>query len=125
MRAELALPGRPDDASAARGFVRNTCALWQLPEELCDDVALSVSELVTNALLHGRGARAVSLELERGRLRLAVVDASPSGVPRTRVYADTSAVGRGLQLVAALSQAWGWEPTADGKSVWCDFAATA
>ncbi len=40
-------------------------------------------------------------------------------LPRQRHYGLTATTGRGLALVDALTQAWGAEPGAAGKTVWC------
>lgn len=47
-----ALPARYEAVRSAREFTRVTLRHWQLPEQY-DNVALVVSELVTNALRHG------------------------------------------------------------------------
>ncbi|MFI0714203.1 ATP-binding protein [Streptomyces inhibens] len=109
----------------AREFARKALADWDL-EHLADDVLLCVSELATNALLHGvppgRGYRLwLSLE-EDGMVRVEVHD-SGDGEPRVPVPYDEveGEAGRGLLLVSALADAWGVGERVPGKAVWCAF----
>ncbi|UKY52840.1 ATP-binding protein [Streptomyces inhibens] len=109
----------------AREFARNALADWDL-EHLADDVLLCVSELATNALLHGvppgRGYRLwLSLEGD-GMVRVEVHD-SGDGEPRVPVPYDEveGEAGRGLLLVSALADAWGVGERVPGKAVWCAF----
>lgn len=107
---------------AARRFAYETLAGWGLGEaERSDDVLLCVSELATNALVHGvppgRCFR-VLLRYDGAVLRVEVHD-SGSGEPRIPLEADED--GRGLLLVAALSDKWGVGERELGKVVWCEF----
>ncbi|MBV6700591.1 ATP-binding protein [Kitasatospora aureofaciens] len=83
-----------------------------------DSACLIVSELVTNALVHGEGRPTVVLELRGGKLHITVSDAS--GDPLQRQAPDDSrASGRGLDIVDALSEEWGVEVIGSyGKAVW-------
>ncbi|MQS13034.1 ATP-binding protein [Streptomyces kaniharaensis] len=83
-----------------------------------DSACLIVSELVTNALLHGEGQPTVVLELRGGRLHITVSDSS--GNPLRRQAPDDSRTsGRGLDIVDALSESWGVEAIGShGKAVW-------
>ncbi|MFD5097675.1 ATP-binding protein [Streptomyces albidochromogenes] len=107
--------------AAARDFARTALAEWQLGACL-DDVLLCVSELATNALLHGvppgRGYR-LRLWLGGNVLRIEVHD-SGTGLPHVREPDGES--GRGLLLVAALADRWGVGGREPGKVVWCEFA---
>ncbi|MEW1696729.1 ATP-binding protein [Streptomyces sp. NPDC091278] len=105
----------------ARDFTRRALADWGL-DACADDVLLCVSELATNALLHGvppgRGYR-LHLYLERpGPLRVEVHD-SGEGTPAVREPSGES--GRGLLLVDTLADRWGVGPRDPGKVVWCEF----
>jgi anti-sigma regulatory factor (Ser/Thr protein kinase) len=106
---------------AAREFVRTAVAEWGLGARL-DDVLLCVSELATNALVHGvPPGRGYQLRLwlsGDGLLRVEVHD-SGGGQPRRREPEGES--GRGLLLVAALADQWGVDERRPGKIVWCEF----
>ena len=116
----------PESAGRARRAARTMLTDWGL-EHLVEDVDLVVSELVTNALLHGgdgpAGAAApirLELDLSEGRLTCRVVDASPLP-PTPEEATETAESGRGLILVEALAAEWGWQDLPDGKAVWAVF----
>jgi anti-sigma regulatory factor (Ser/Thr protein kinase) len=95
----------------AREFTGQILRGWGLPV-LAEDAAVIVSELVTNALLHGcaRGAAdQVELLLWRraGQMVCAVTDLGPQP-PVMASPAPLAEAGRGLQVVQALSVTWGW-----------------
>ncbi|NSC21990.1 ATP-binding protein [Streptomyces albus subsp. chlorinus] len=109
----------------SRAFVRDALAAWGVPGRRGDDVVLCVSEMATNALLHGvppgRGFR-VMLWLEHdGVLRVEVHD-SGDGAPRVRPADENAESGRGLLLVEALADKWGVGPRNPGKVVWAEFS---
>ncbi|MFH8513908.1 ATP-binding protein [Streptomyces gelaticus] len=92
---------------------------------LSSDAALLVSELATNALLHGaiegRLFR-VHLTLTATTLRIAVSDARGERLPGLREAADDECYGRGLLIVARLADNWGVEPRTVGKTVFAELA---
>lgn len=81
-----------------------------------DDVALAVSELVTNAVLHGDGAVLLSVSAALGELRVSVTDQSPDRA-EIRHADDEDLSGRGLFLIAAFAHSWG----SSGEETWCTF----
>jgi anti-sigma regulatory factor (Ser/Thr protein kinase) len=95
--------------------------------ELCEEpeVALLVlSELVTNAVMHGATPIQVSVSGEPGKLRIDVADGDThSPRPELRVGNADQTGGRGLQIVNALSRQWGTTTHAHGKSVWAEIGA--
>lgn len=124
LRARTALyPRDRRNVAVARDLTLITLADWGLTRRT-DDVLLCVSELVTNALLHGvpPGRHSRLLLRYDGRvLGIEVHDSGP-GVPRVVDDGDTGAEGgRGLLLVAALSDKWGVRERELGKAVWCEF----
>ncbi|WP_235991087.1 ATP-binding protein [Streptomyces ureilyticus] len=102
-----------------RRITRAQLRHWDLTM-LTDDATLVVSELVTNAIKHGKG-RPVGLRVRRSayELRIEVTDgtATPARL-RSAGVADEN--GRGLFLVAAVAKEWGVSP--DGTMTWCSLA---
>ncbi|MFC5669359.1 ATP-binding protein [Streptomyces incanus] len=108
---------------AARRFALETLAEWGYRGRE-DDVRVCVSELVTNALLHGvPPGRELSLVLvgDGPLVRIEVRD-SGGGNPEVRDAAADDCGGRGLRLVMALADDFGVTPHRPGKSVWTVFA---
>jgi anti-sigma regulatory factor (Ser/Thr protein kinase) len=124
----------PDAARRARSFTRQTLASWGLAE-LADDAQVIVSELLANAVRHtgvrhagarqpdgGPGAWTAALGLwllnHADGLMCVVTDPSDSA-PTLKQPGDSSESGRGLHLVHALSDHWGWTRLSErGKAVW-------
>ncbi|GAA1405566.1 hypothetical protein GCM10009639_52670 [Kitasatospora putterlickiae] len=95
-------------------------------ERFIDTGLLLVSELVTNAVVHGSSRdNRVLLELSADpvRLRIEVHDARGDRAPILRGADRDDESGRGLILVKSLSAQWGCCPREGiGKIVWCGIA---
>ena len=75
-----------------------------------------LTELVSNALRHGRGGAGVSIAaLDPHGLRIEVFDESAGDVARREPDVEG---GRGLHLVDGLADRWGVRDTPYGKVVW-------
>lgn len=108
----------------ARQYVRELL-LRAVPDDVVDAAELCVSELATNSVLHAATEFSVALDRSGDEVRLAVSDQSPV-LPRVVPYGSTAVTGRGLQLVARLSAAWGVQVlTGAGKTVWCQLTGSA
>jgi hypothetical protein len=115
---------------AARDFAVATVLRWGAAER-SHDVAIVVSELLTNALRHTRpsapGAR------PRRPIRLGLLQLSPcllcavadpsTAAPVARSPGALGETGRGLHIVCALSDRWGYTTNGAGKVVWAMFTA--
>ncbi|WP_229713340.1 SpoIIE family protein phosphatase [Streptomyces fuscichromogenes] len=111
------LPEDPVAAGQARSHVRDRLADWRL-DDLVMVTELIVSELVGNVIRHARGP--IRLRLIRSRSLICEVTDGSLTTPHVRRAIETDEGGRGLQLVAALSQRWGTRYTAQGKSIWTE-----
>lgn len=128
----MALAPAAHPARNARRFTRTTLCRWGLGS-LADDAEIIVGEFVANAIRHGTSYSAgmdsaistrddprLELRLFRraGEVMCAVLDPGDRA-PVLKNPAGEAECGRGLQLVDALSDVWGWSPvTGRGKAVW-------
>lgn len=78
-----------------------------------DDATLIVSELVTNATRHGRGACRLRLQVSVGRVTVEVYDDSPNR-PRVRPLTAEGESGRGLAMVRCLADRFDVTPVSGG-----------
>ena len=128
-RPPLALGQGPRGVQDARRWVADLCQEIGRPE-LAECGQLGVSELVTNALLHGEPPITVRVRGTAEHPRVEVRDSSVEAPilptqPLDRPQTDDLLLtfGRGLSIVARCSDAWGAEIEDDGKVVW--FAPSA
>jgi anti-sigma regulatory factor (Ser/Thr protein kinase) len=117
----------PQSARVARRLTRNTLRDWGL-SSLADDAETIVGEFVANAITHAASMEpprrqpqenlGLRLLQRTGEVICAVLD--PSDIaPVLKEPASIEESGRGLQMVNALSDVWGWSPVAGrGKAVW-------
>jgi PAS domain S-box-containing protein len=111
------LPPDPALVATARQNATEQLVAWGLAEAVFV-TELVVSELVTNAIRYG-GAP-IQLRLIRDRALICEVSDASSTTPhlrRARVYDEG---GRGLLLVAQLTQRWGTRQTTTGKTIWAE-----
>ncbi len=119
--AELTLGREPDAVPKARRFV-GLC-LGSEPVGTVQDIQLAVTELVTNALLHGEPPVAVRLIRQDTTIRIEVEDTGRN-LPMQPIHDPDAMTGRGLALVGALSTAWGVDAgSRPGKVVWAELDA--
>lgn len=117
---------------AAREFTIAALRRWGTADR-CEDMAIVVSELLTNALRHalaGAGSSAgwpVKLGLlHLGHCVICAVADPAKAPPAVRQPGDFGEGGRGLEVVSALSDEWGYSvPGDDGKVTWALFSAQA
>ncbi|WP_281178292.1 ATP-binding protein [Nocardioides jensenii] len=120
-RGALPLESSPRSVSDARRWVASACRELER-SDLVDSAELGVSELVTNALLHGDPPIQVRIRGTRRHPRIEVLDGSrtPPAPNHRMTHEDEllATIGRGLGMVAMSSHAWGAELLDDGKVVW-------
>jgi anti-sigma regulatory factor (Ser/Thr protein kinase) len=115
----MELTAVPHASREARNAARVVLQGWAVPSPLVDDAILVISELVTNAVRHAGTASTLELQLGQTgeRLRISLTDDSDRE-PRLRPLRPAAEDGRGLAILAALSDRWGVEPRLGGKQVW-------
>jgi anti-sigma regulatory factor (Ser/Thr protein kinase) len=120
-QARCSIPADPAQLAAARQFAQARLHEWGIPS-LADSTKLVVSELATNAVLHGGSAPELSMKLDGRVLRIEVRDTS-AALPRVKPHSETATTGRGMVIVEALSSNWGADTDDGGKVVWCELPA--
>ncbi len=115
------LPGLPESASTARRLARD---LLGAAHPALDTVALLVSELVTNAVMHSLSALpggTVTLALCPGPtgVLIEVCDNGGPASPWVAAPGDGAEHGYGLLLVDALADSWGTVVGPEGRLTWC------
>jgi anti-sigma regulatory factor (Ser/Thr protein kinase) len=122
----------PQSGRTARRLTRSTLRDWGLAF-LAEDAETIVGEFVANAVTHAADAAPGAVPTQRrqtadglglrllrrnGEVICAVLDPSDKA-PVLKAPASGEEAGRGLQMVDALSDVWGWSPVAGrGKAVW-------
>ncbi|MGJ5952590.1 SpoIIE family protein phosphatase [Streptomyces neyagawaensis] len=115
--AQWELPGDPAIVSRARVAATEQLATWGL-DDLAFTTELIVSELVTNAIRHATGP--VQLRLLRDRALICEVFDGSGTSPQLRRARTEDEGGRGLFLVAQLTERWGTRYTPEGKIIWAE-----
>ena len=115
--ATLDIAHDPAQVAEARKWAGATLAGWGL-EEAAFVTELVVSELVTNAIRYGQAP--VQLRLVRDRTLICEVSDGSNTAPHLRRARTLDEGGRGLLLVAQLTQGWGTRQTARGKTIWAE-----
>lgn len=117
------LPAEPASVRTARHLVFTAVQGWA-DDELVDAALVVTSELATNAALHALTGFTLVVLRHGATLRIEVHDGS-ARLPRRKHYSESSATGRGLLLVEALSNLAGADRTDRGKVVWAVLGDTA
>jgi hypothetical protein len=113
---EIQLACEPTSVPRARHFVSEALFRAGCPDSVIDQAALLVSELATSSVLHAREDFRIRLSLGE-IVRIEISDDLPSlpaapdrsGEPKLSLY-----------LLDAIADRWGWDPTDEGKVVWCE-----
>jgi anti-sigma regulatory factor (Ser/Thr protein kinase) len=123
--ATRALGADPGSVRTARDFTVAILRRWGMAER-SPDIAIMVSELMTNALRHAppasgdtRSRRPIRLGLlQPGPCVLCAVADPGKTAPAPRTPGSLAETGRGLHLICALSDQWGYTmPSETGKVV--------
>jgi len=117
----LQLPPEPSSAGMARRFVASS---FGAGSEVAELAILLVSELASNAVLHARTDFELVVDLDGSRVRIEVHDENPA-LPVLKDYVAESVTGRGLHIVAASADTWGFHASDGGKVVWFELVHRA
>jgi PAS domain S-box-containing protein len=112
------VPADPALVAPIRKQVVQQLENWQLTEAAFT-TELAVSELVTNAIRYGERPIRLRLIHDATTLIVEVSDASHTAphLRRAKVFDEG---GRGLLLVAQLTERWGSRHTPEGKTIWAE-----
>ena len=113
---ELALDPVPASVGVARRFMRDM--VGAVDEDTLDTVLLLASELVTNAILHAHTPVELGAVVDGGLVLVCVADRLPTEPLTPLDHSGHRPGGRGLALVADLSERWGTATWTGGKTVW-------
>lgn len=138
--SQLALADTPNAVAWARRHTADVLCYWRVPPDVIETARLLVSEMITNAIQHTHSDEEVSLfsdlspvrtvtltlRLDGGRLVLLVQD-NDRRPPMVKVVGEDAESGRGVFLIEALSERWGYYyPTeSSGKVVWSELLLVA
>lgn len=121
VRVRTTLPSSVSTPAAARAFAREALDRGHAAVRI-EDVALVVSELVTNAVVHGDGDITLDVVVAGDAIRVEVEDREPELPDQLDAGADAES-GRGLLLVSRIATEWGVRPVGSGKVVWAEMAS--
>jgi anti-sigma regulatory factor (Ser/Thr protein kinase) len=115
--------GTCDATTAAhiRRQLRNLQSELEVRSRVVEDMELAATELVTNAVNAGAHWIAVELVVLPPSTQVDVTDDAPE-LPQPQDPNEGDTHGRGLQIVAAIADEWGYYPQPRGKTVWATFA---
>jgi PAS domain S-box-containing protein len=111
------VPSDPRAVHEARDNASRKLTEWGL-EDYAFTTELIVSELITNAITHACGP--ISLRLIHERALICEVSDASNTSPHLRRAHSTDEGGRGLFLVAQVTQRWGTRYTPTGKTIWAE-----
>ncbi|MEV0639681.1 ATP-binding protein [Streptomyces sp. NPDC050619] len=126
----LYIPNDPRAVTVSRRTLRLILTMHGLIR-LVDTAELLATELITNSVRHTKGPAALRVSWSAGVLRIGAWDADPEPPepPGKLEQLTELEEGRGLALVRACADLWGWQPLTRGghrgKYVWCECAMEA
>ncbi|MFD4607783.1 ATP-binding protein [Streptomyces sp. NPDC058440] len=124
----LYIPNDPRAVTISRRTLRLILTMHGLLR-LVDTAELLATELVSNAVRHTKGPAGLRVRWSAGVLRIGAwdTDSAPPEPPTPLEQVVDLEEGRGLALVRACADLWGWQPLSRegnrGKYVWCDLVA--
>jgi anti-sigma regulatory factor (Ser/Thr protein kinase) len=125
---EITVPHHAEGASQARHRLA-TSLVGLIPAAVLADIVAVTAELVGNAVRHaaplpGGVVRVAWRLLRSDRIEVRVTDGGADTTPAERRVGSDSPDGRGLMIVAALSERWGIDRDGPGQCVWARVGIT-
>jgi len=112
----------PESAAVIRHEIARELLDEGVDPEVVDDAMVVVSELVGNSIRHARalpaGHLAITWKHTPGGVTIRVTDGGGPQRPRPRSATPYGTTGRGLSIVAALTDFWGVSHDPDTVTVW-------
>ncbi len=122
----IELDADPEAPARGRQAVTEVLTGWGWAPSAQEDLLLVVSELVTNAVVHGAEPIVVTVVRAAERVRVEVTDGLSDASPQNSRAAPDAETGRGLSVVTRLACAWGWRASPGrGKTVWAEVPLSA
>ncbi|BBC35174.1 hypothetical protein SGFS_064680 [Streptomyces graminofaciens] len=121
----LHIPHDPRAVGICRRALRDILTTHGLPA-LLDPAELLASELLGNAIRHTAGPASLKIRQSGPSFRLGAWDSDPTP-PTINPHPDPTESGRGLHLIDAYADDWGWFAVngSYGKYVWCELGTTS
>ena len=117
----IELDGDADAPARGRHALTELLDGWGYAPDQREDLLLVVSELVTNAVLHGAEPIVVTVVRAPERVLVEVTDGATDSSPHSVRPRPDAETGRGLSVVTRLAAAWGWRASPGrGKTVWAE-----
>jgi anti-sigma regulatory factor (Ser/Thr protein kinase) len=108
----------PEAVAAARRLISAALTAWG-EHHLLGDAALIISELATNAIIHGNSAFRAGIQRVGNIVRIAVEDLG-AGLPQSPTLSGEAISGRGVAIVEELAHRWGFDRLSEGKVLWAE-----
>ena len=118
----VTLRPEPQAASLARQLASRVCDTAGVATDLKDTAVLLASEVVTNAVVHGRSEARLLVRARSTWIRIEVADDN-SRLPIRQAPDPDALDGRGMALLEALAGTWGTDSAPLGKIVWFEIGA--
>lgn len=121
LTARTVLPAEPSAAREGRRWLADRLAGWGVTNRV-GDLEVALSEVVTNAVVHARSTADVAVRCGGERVLVTVSDRGAHGEARPHDLPVGATRGRGLGIVADVTDAWGSQRTTSGLRVWFEVA---
>jgi anti-sigma regulatory factor (Ser/Thr protein kinase) len=123
-RSTVVFDRQATSVGEARSWIDAFLTERAIENPLRDDAQLIVSELVTNALVHGDGTLVLRASITATAVQISVTD-SGDELPEVLPFDPSRIGGLGLIVVERIASEWGVAPFPGGKTVWAALSLTS